>query len=227
MKANDPSHDWFHVERVYKTAVYLTRQEQLLHPDRHYDQEIIELAALFHDAVDFKYDHDKGKSLNVIAEERLRPFFGSFAYPADRVDKIIFIILNISWRKELENSDKQVDASLNCELELNIVRDADRLDAIGAVGIARCMAFSGAKMRPLYVEGVRPIENMTAAQYNEQAVKNESTAINHFHEKLLLIKDKMKTETGKRLASQRNDFMVEYLRHFDLEVSLDGGAKLN
>jgi uncharacterized protein len=149
-----------------------------------------------------------------MAQERLAPFFQRFNYPQDKVDKIIYIILNISWRKELENKDF-VEQN---QVELNIVRDADRLDAIGAIGIARCFAYSGAKYRPLYVESIKPIKNITAAQYNQQAVKNESTAINHFHEKLLSLKDRMKTVTGRRLAEQRNEYMIGYLKQFELEA---------
>lgn len=123
-------------------------------------------------------------------------------------------MLNISWRKELELCQSPQDIPI----ELKIVRDADRLDAIGAVGVARCFAFSGAKYRPLYVENEKPILNMTAEEYNKQTIKNESNAVNHFYEKLLLIKDKMQTGTGKLLAEQRHEFMVQYLKQFDLEV---------
>jgi uncharacterized protein len=218
MKKNDPSHDWYHVERVYKNACHLAEQERSLDPSLNVDAEIVRLAALFHDAVDFKYDHCEGKSLEVIAEERLGPFFERFGYPAEKIEKIVYIVLNVSWRKELEKAGDETRC--DCEAELNIVRDADRLDAIGAVGVARCFAFSGAKMRPLCVPDAKPIENMSARQYNEQSVKNESTAVNHFYEKLLLVKDKMKTRTGKELAARRHEFMVQYLRQFDMEVAL-------
>ena len=146
LKSNDPSHDWHHVERVYKNAVYLADKEKENKPD----MEIVELAALFHDAVDFKYDHDKGKSLEVIAHERLDEFFGRFKYPEAKVNAVIDIILNISWRKELEQ--KTSNGVKKPSIELGIVRDADRLDAIGAVGVARCFAYSGAsKFYNLYI----------------------------------------------------------------------------
>lgn len=215
MKNNDPSHDWYHVERVYKNAIYIAEQEKSLNNELDFDLEIVKLAALFHDVVDFKYDHDKSKSLDEIANERLSEVFSPYEYPKEKIDKVLHIILNISWRKELEKSQNSQDIPI----ELKIVRDADRLDAIGAVGVARCMAFSGAKNRPIFIEGVKPIINMTAEQYNNQTIKNESTAINHFYEKLLLIKDKMQTETGKRLAQQRHDFMIKYLEQFNLEAN--------
>ena len=136
MKSNDPSHDWYHVERVYKNACYLAEQESLLNKDLHLDLNVIELAALFHDIVDFKYDHEKLISLEEIANERLNNFFTNYKeeLSEEQIKKIIFIILNISWRKELEADQNQE----NIMHELKIVRDADRLDAIGAVGIARC-----------------------------------------------------------------------------------------
>ena len=164
MKNNDPSHDWYHVERVYKNAIYIAEQEKLLNKDLNFDLEVIKLAALFHDVVDFKYDHDKSKDLNQIAFERLDEFFNQVNYPQDKREKILYIVLNISWRKELELSQKPQDISF----ELKVVRDADRLDAIGAVGVSRCLTFSGAKNRPIYIEGVEPILNMTAEQYNNQ-----------------------------------------------------------
>ena len=82
------------------------------------------------------------------------------------------------------------------------------------------MAFSGIKMRPFYDENIKPISQMTADEYNQQTIKNQSTAINHFYEKLLLIKDKMLTETGRRMALQRHEFMEAYLKQFDLEVKM-------
>ena len=216
MKNNDPSHDWYHVERVYKNALHIIEQENILNNNQlKYDLEIIKLASLFHDVVDFKYDFKENKSLDEIAQERLNQFFDKFNYPQENVDKIVYIVLNISWRKELESGNNCTDLPI----ELKVVRDADRLDAIGAVGVARCLVFSGARDRPIYIEDQNPIINMTAEQYNQQTIQNKSTAINHFYEKLLLIKDRMQTETGKKLAQQRHDFMLSFLNQFHLEVN--------
>ena len=129
----------------------------------------------------------------------------------------MYIILNISWRKELESNSNQNDVIY----ELKIVRDADRLDAIGAIGIARCFGFSGVKMRPFHIDDLKPIENMNAEQYNTQTIKNQSTAINHFHEKLLLLKDRILTQTGRKLAEQRHDYMLGYLKQFDMECKFE------
>ena len=180
---------------------------------------VVELAALFHDIVDFKYDHDKSKSLREIAVERLQEFFEKNSHnqiTSDQQESIIDIILNISWRNELE----QPRAPSEMTTEFKIVQDSDRLDAIGAIGVARCFAFSGAKMRPFYLEDVAPIENMSSEQYNLQTIKNQSTAINHFYEKLLLIKSKMKTPAGQALAEKRHDYMIAFLKQFDDECQL-------
>lgn len=204
---------------MYKNACYIAKHELETQPNL--DYLVIQLAALFHDLVDFKYElhsSEPSRSLEQLARERLEPFFAKYKHKltASQIENIIFIILNISFRKELEANAlvKQLD-------ELKIVRDADRLDAIGAVGIARCFGFSGAKKRPFYIEGVEPILNITAEQYNAQTVKNESTAINHFYEKLLLLKEKISTETAKRMAHDRHEFMLAYLRQFENECKID------
>ena len=216
MKNNDPSHDLYHVERVYKLAMHLAEKETALGFDL--DMLVIQLSALFHDAVDFKYDHSKTKSLEQIAHERLGDFFDKHKdeCTGKQREKIISIILNISWRKELEST-----SNIQASNELNIVRDADRLDAIGAIGVARCFAFSGVKMRPFFLADLKPMENMTAEEYNKQTILNQSTAINHFHEKLLLIKNKISTATGKALAETRHKFMLTYLEQFDRELNLE------
>lgn len=211
MIKNDPSHDFAHVERVWKNAVHLARKE----PAK-LDMLVVHLAALFHDAVDFKYDFDKTKSLEQIARERLAEFFDAEQVTPEQRERVLKIVLNLSWRKELEDTQGTIEYFD----EMRVVQDADRLDAIGAVGVARCFAFSGAKMRPFYLADRPPIANMTHEQYNRQTVLNESTAVNHFYEKLLLIKEKMKTEEGKRLAEQRHTYMLTFLEQFNMECHL-------
>lgn len=216
MKNNDPSHDWFHVERVYRNAMYLydLESQRLFNRGVNLDLLVIQIAALFHDIADFKYEYNNIMDPKEILEERLGDFFKRFESECTKEQKneIFHIILNISWRKELEMKD-----TVDISHELKIVRDADRLDAIGAIGIARCMAFSGIKKRPFYDDNIKPIFEMTAEEYNKQTIKNQSTAVNHFYEKLLLIKDKMQTETGKKMALQRHEFMEAYLKQFDFE----------
>ncbi len=174
---------------------------------------VVELAALFHDIVDFKYDHNASLSLEELARIRLDEFFKLNQIAPAVQDRIIYIVLNISWRKQLEQSSK-----IDEFIELRIVRDADRLEAIGAVGIARCFSYNGAKQLPIYLPDQPPKQNITANEYNQLTVSNKGTAINHIYEKLLLIKDKMSTQTGKALAQKRHDFLVDYLKNFNEEI---------
>lgn len=126
---------------------------------------------------------------------------------------MLYVIENISFRKEISQK-----ASVDHPIELKIVQDADRLDAIGAVGIARCFSFGAARDRPMYDPNVLPKENMTKEEYDEQIKKNNSVTLNHFYEKLFKIKDMMKTESGKKIALQRHDFMVTFVEQFKQEA---------
>lgn len=226
MKQNDPSHDWTHVERVYRNAMHIAEQERTINK-LEFDLEVVQLAALFHDLVDFKYDHDSAKSLDEVAHDRLADFFRHFpSFPSNKINHIHYIIMNISWRKELEAD--QLGISQKLTPELKIVRDADRLDAIGAIGVGRCFAFAGHKRRPFYEchESLMRMANQTMEngemmsyeKYNEQTVRNEGGTLGHFYEKLFFIAERMQTETGKKLASQRHDFMKSFVKQFYNEI---------
>jgi uncharacterized protein len=229
MRSNDPSHDWYHVERVWRNAVHIAKKEKEMNSQLEINMELVELSALFHDVVDFKYDHQKkinsstdihnSCSLSEIARDRLRPFFEVNRVPFEIQEKVLYIILNISWRKQLD-SEKSGQTEDN-SMEFKIVRDADRLDAVGAIGIARCFGYSCIKNRPFYLPEIEPMRNMTAEEYNNQTRQNQGTAINHFHEKLLHIKDKMTTKTGIFLAEQRHRYMLDYLEQFNMENNLN------
>lgn len=211
MQRTDPSHDYFHAERVLNNALYIAREEQLSTP---VDLQVIALAALFHDSVDFKYDKVSRSALEELAMKRLDSFFTENQISEERQKKIIYIIANISFRKELESSNTDVP------VELKIVRDADRLDSIGAIGVARCFGFSCIIKQPFYDPKIKILENLTVAQYNNQLINNTTTAYNHFHEKLLKLKDKMCTKVGKKLAQKRHDFMIKFLEQFEDEMTL-------
>lgn len=226
MKKNDPSHDWMHVERVYRNAMHIAEQERTL-SNNNFDLEVVQLAALFHDLVDFKYDHDAGKSLDEVAHDRLADFFRNFpTFPGAKIEHVHYIIMNISWRKELEAEQMGITQKLTTELK--IVRDADRLDAIGAIGVGRCFAFSGHKRRPFYeshqsLEGMmgQTMENgemISYEKYNQQAVRNEGGTLGHFYEKLFFIAERMQTETGKQLAHERHEFMKTFVKQFYNEI---------
>ncbi len=184
---NDSSgHDWTHVDRVRKNALKIAETEGG-------DLFVIELAALLHDVEDWKSDN-KNKG---IAGEWLKE-----AGADDKtINKINSIISKISF-KGIDNDDRMGT------VEGKIVQDADRLDAIGAIGVIRCFAYGATHGIPIYDPEIKPNTNLS-----EEAFK-KSPSINHFYEKLLLLKDRMNTETAKRMAEDRHEFMELFLKHF-------------
>ena len=189
------SHDWHHIERVWNTA-------KMLHEKEGGTLEIIELAALLHDISDHKYnggDYEKGAT----ETKSLLLSLGSEPQLAEDVSKIVS---QISYKGAFVPDIKG-------SIELSIVRDADRLDAIGAIGIARAFAYGGSKNRALFSPDIPHVLHESKEEY----LKNEGHTINHFYEKLLLLKDKMNTDTGKKIAKKRHDFMVHFLAQFYAE----------
>ncbi|KAF0697987.1 Aste57867_11369 [Aphanomyces stellatus] len=189
LASNDASHDWNHIERVWRLSVRIATEEGVERMD------CVVLAALLHDIDDWKYT---GSDSN----ERARAFLQSQAIEQEKIEFVLKIVKGIGFKEEL-GSDK-----VTMFPELACVQDADRLDAIGAMGIARCLTFGGHKKRPLYDAAVPPIDSMDKAAY--MANKNGPT-INHFYEKLFKLKDMMKTGTGRRLAQDRHDYMVGFV----------------
>jgi uncharacterized protein len=188
-------HDWFHIERVYKNALLIAKAEACNH-------EIVQLGALLHDIADSKF-HNGDES---IGPETARQFLSSENVDPEMITHVIAIIENISFKGG--NFEKQFHSK-----ELDIVQDADRLDAIGAIGIARTFNYGGFKNRTLYNPEIAPNLNMSKAEYKN----NESPTLNHFYEKLLLLKEKMNTQTGRQLADQRHQFMEDFLMQFYAE----------
>jgi uncharacterized protein len=191
----EAGHDWFHIERVYKTAGTINATEGG-------DRLTVALAALLHDIADSKFNGGDEEIGPRIAGE----FLNSLGLGADLIDHVQKIIKNMSFKASLGQIDFH-------SLELNIVQDADRLDAIGAIGIARAFTYGGYKNRTLYDPEVPPALNMTKEAYKQ----SEAPTINHFYEKLLLLKDLMKTTSGRSIAQKRHDFMQHYLDQFYLE----------
>ena len=188
-------HDWFHIERVYKNALLIAREEKC-------DLQIVQLAALHHDIADSKF-HNGDES---IGPKTARNFLESENIAPKTISHIINIIENISFKGG--NFDKNFHS-----VELDIVQDADRLDAIGAIGIARAFNYGGFKNRALYDPKIAPNTNMSVEEYK----RSQAPTINHFYEKLLLLKDKMNTQTGKQIAQQRHQFMQNFLSQFYAE----------
>ncbi|WP_299015513.1 HD domain-containing protein [uncultured Polaribacter sp.] len=186
-------HDWFHVERVFKNALLISKDEKT-------DVFVVSLAALLHDIADPKFNNGDEK----LGPKKATAFLIEQQVPKKIGVHIVNIIKYLSFKNSL-NSTKTFTSK-----ELDIVQDADRLDAIGAIGIARCFNYGGFKNRALYDPAILPNLNMTKAE-----LKNSTApTINHFYEKLLLLKDKMNTKTGKQIAKNRHEFMENYLKQF-------------
>lgn len=188
----EAGHDWFHIERVYKTALKINETEQG-------DLLIVSLAALLHDIADSKFNGGDEEIGPRIAGE----FLQQLNLEPAVIEQVQLIIKNLSFKASLGTVTFH-------SKELDIVQDADRLDAIGAIGIARAFTYGGYKNRVLYDPEIKPQLQMT-----KEAYKNTTApTINHFYEKLFLLKDLMKTAEGRKMAQQRHDFMLLYLDHF-------------
>lgn len=195
LKDAEGGHDWFHIERVYKNTLALAKEEQC-------DILICQLGALLHDIADSKFHNGDEK----IGPNTARYFLENENVSEEIIKHVIQIIENISFKGG--NFEKKFDS-----IELQIVQDADRLDAIGAIGIARCFNYGGFKDRTIYNPEIKPNLNMSKEEYKNA----DAPTINHFYEKLLLLKDKMNTETGKKMALKRHEFMELFLEQFYAE----------
>eukprot|EP00775_Hariotina_reticulata_P004983 gene4985-5225_t len=202
LQHNDGSHDYSHIERVRRTALHLGRLEAL---DSH-SMLVVELSALLHDLKDWKYcGPDEG------AGDAIRAFLSSQGQQHALIQSVVDVVSCIGFKEELASGS----GGRHVSKEAAVVQDADRLDAIGAVGIARCFTFGGRFNRVLHDPDIAPRLNLTKEQY--MAGSANATTINHFYEKLLKIKDLMKTEAGKQVAQQRHAFMEAYLQQFMAE----------
>ena len=193
LEGAEGGHDWFHIERVYKNALLISENEKV-------DRFTVQLGALLHDIADAKfYNGDES-----IGPKKAREFLKKQYVDEDIIIHIENIILFISYKSSLDTSKKFTSP------ELDVIQDADRLDAIGAIGIARCFNYGGFKNRSLYDPAIEPNLEMTKEQYK----KSTTPTINHFYEKLLLLKDKMNTKTGQLLAKERHGYMEQFLQQF-------------
>ncbi len=195
LKGAEGGHDFFHVERVYKNALLIAEKEDV-------DEFVVALGALLHDIADSKfYDGDE-----TVGPKKARLFLEAKKVDDDVIVHVENIITNISYKGG--NFKQQFKSA-----ELDVIQDADRLDAIGAIGIARCFNYGGFKNREIYNPTILPNLSMTKEEYK----KSKAPTINHFYEKLLLLKDKMNTNTGKKIAQERHDFMELFLKQFFIE----------
>jgi len=197
LKSAEGGHDWWHIERVWTNAKQIANTERC-------DILVVELAALLHDIADSKFnngDEEIGPATagNYLQDQSIAP---------DVINDVQQIIRHMSFKASFEQSAFY-------SLELAIVQDADRLDAIGAIGIARAFTYGGFKNREIFNPEIKPNLTMSKEEYKSSS----APTINHFYEKLLLLKDKMNTITGKKLAEQRHAFMQAYLDQFYTELN--------
>lgn len=189
MQAFDASHDWYHVERVWKNAKQICQKENV-------DSEIVELAAILHDVIDRKYF--KGSPAE--GQQLIRNHLQEIELSDHRIQIILDIINNMSFSKNGKVTSP----------EQRVVQDADRLDAIGAIGIARCIYYAAKMDNPIHLPGILgEYEDISAYRKN-----GSSTAISHFYDKLLKIKNTMLTTTGQKIAEERHRRLITYLNDF-------------
>ncbi len=191
----ESGHDWWHIYRVRNLAERIAKEEKA-------DTFVVTLGALLHDIADAKFHNGD----ETVGPKKAKTFLHTQNLPTETIDKILNIIRFVSFK----NSDEKPDDD---SLELQIIQDADRLDALGAIGIARAFSYGGFKNREMYNPDIPPKPEMSKAEYK----KSESTTINHFYEKLLLLKEMMHTNTGKRMAAERHRFMEQFLEEFFAE----------
>jgi len=193
LPGEESGHDWWHTYRVWQMARRIGKQEKA-------DLFLVEIAALLHDIADWKFQKERETLTGAImAEEWLK----KLGVAPKIVAQIKEIVAGVSFKGESEKDKLGT-------IEGKVVQDADRLDALGAIGIARTFAYGGGRKRLLYDPNIKPRKNLAFKDYK----KDSQTILNHFYEKLLLLKDRMNTKTGKRLAVQRHQFLKDYLKKF-------------
>lgn len=192
LEGAEAGHDWFHIQRVYNNALNLLKTEQA-------NEQVVVLGALLHDIADSKFHNGD----ETIGPKKAMDFMISININDEVKEHVVKIIENISFKGG--NFNKTFHSK-----ELEIVQDADRLDAIGAIGIARTFNYGGFKNNGLHDPEIQPKLKMTKEEYKN----HKGTTINHFYEKLLLLKDLMNTETGKKLAENRHQYMEGFLEQF-------------
>jgi len=188
-------HDWWHVYRVWNMARRIAKEESA-------DTFIVELAALLHDIGDWKFHHGN----DTIGPRMARRILSKQGITEEMIDHVCEIIQTAPFKGAGVRTKMRT-------LEGKVVQDADRLDAIGAIGIARAFAYGGSKNRPIYNPNQKPTFHRTKEEY----LKTESPTINHFFEKLLLLKNRMNTKTARKIAEKRHRFMEIYLERFFME----------
>lgn len=189
-------HDWLHVKRVLNNARRIMKKKKA-------DKTVVYLGLIFHDLADPKFNHgDKEKGIKLT-----RAFFEETGVKEKTTRKVIDIVQNISYNGGFRHSGK-------ASRELKIAQDADRLDALGAIGVARAFHYGGFTGRKIYDPGIRPVKYRSEIEYRE----NQAPSINHFHEKLLKLRKQMNTKAGRTIAGKRHKFLKVFLKQFEKEI---------
>ena len=202
LDGGESGHNWFHIERVLNNAKLIAKKTKESNESIEINFTAVELGALLHDISDYKFNDGDEEAGSRISRE----FLESQKVDETIIKKVVDIIDAVTFKGPKEKNKANF-------IEAMIVQDADRLDAIGAIGIARCFAYGGNKNREIYDPNCPPNTNMDWKEYKN----NKSSSLNHFYEKLFFLKDMFNTEEGKKLASKRHDYMVEYVNRFEKE----------
>jgi len=195
LEGAEGGHDWWHTLRVWRLARHISETEPV-------NSVVVELGALLHDIADSKF-HNGDEEIGAM---RAREFLSSHAVDGQIIEHVAQIVRNVSWKG---GKERQTFTSL----ELSVVQDADRLDALGAIGIGRTFSYGGYRGRELYNPDIRPDFGMSKEEYK----KNTSPTINHFYEKLLLLRGAMNTQRGAEIADSRHRYMEDFIKRFMLE----------
>jgi uncharacterized protein len=187
-------HDWWHIERVWRTAKIIAKIEGG-------DLFVIQLGALLHDIADWKFHKGDDKA----GSKAARKILTQYDVPSDIIEQVTYIIDNIYYKLGTNKHKMQT-------IEGKVVQDADRIDALGAIGIARAFAYGGYKNLPIYDPRIKPVKRRAASEVKKNP--NYGSTINHFYEKLLLIRELMNTGTGRRIAKGRHDYIKKFLNQF-------------
>ena len=195
LKNESSGHDWWHVYRVWRTAKRIGQQEKA-------NMLVVELAALLHDIADWKFQAGD----DTVGPKKAGELLEKYEVRTEVIEHVCNIIATMTFQGAEVKTEMET-------LEGRVVQDADRLDAIGAIGIGRAFAYGGYKNRPMHDPDQKPTRHKSKEEY----YSNESTTINHFHEKLLLLKDRMNTKTARKIAKKRHKFMKLFLDEFGEE----------